>query len=226
MKLLRLGIFLLLLSVPWAEERVRAEDDDALSTVITISKARCVMVSTLALHEETALFDALLESKHYCCTGVVIEKNLVLTNLHVLGQGSEIFVDGHRSKILKESEEDDLLLLYVETPYLSRVKFKETLASYEPALCVGNPGGRRASVLRGKVVKVDGKFIYSDCFVNVESAMGASGSGLYSLSGELIGLKKGMLPRENGESPLSVAIPAAKIKKFLEQHVHARRGAE
>ncbi len=49
--------------------------------------------------------------------------------------------------------------------------------------------------------------------------MGASGSGLYSKQGHLIGLKKGMLSEESDPRCLSVSIPATRIKRFLREHI-------
>jgi hypothetical protein len=67
------------------------------------------------------------------------------------------------------------------------------------------------------IVEIDDQFIYTDGFKDIETSMGASGSGLYSKYGYLIGLKKGMLSEESDPRCLSVSIPATRIKEFLSE---------
>lgn len=209
------ALAVLLLAIPLAFA-VRAEDYALLESAIASLRERSVLVSTENSDVSLSLLENLEDSRHYCCTGVIIEKNLVLTTAHVLRSGDQIFVDGNRAEIAKRSMEDDLLLLHVATKDLPRLKLKERLGSTERAFYVGNPRYHRGSVFSGKIVQMDGRFVYSDCFKDMDAAMGASGSGLYSVNGELIGLKKGMLPGANGSPPLSVAIPAFRIREFLE----------
>jgi S1-C subfamily serine protease len=208
-----LGIILTFFAATSSE--VRADEESGLEQIVRSSKARCVLVSTSCLTPGDSLCDALVEGKQFCCSGVIIERNVVLTNSHVLGSCKSVFVDGYQASILRRSEGDDLLLLSVTTRNIPRLKFRELPESSEPVFYISNPGINAGSVFTGKIVKVDRNFVYTDCFTDITAAKGASGSGLYSLDGELIGIKKGMLPGANGGSALSVAIPAQKIRKFL-----------
>ena len=72
--------------------------------------------------------------------------------------------------------------------------------------------------LKSKIVRIDDRFIYTDSFQDIASAMGASGSGLYSETGYLIGLKEGMtIVADSNHSPLSASIRAERIKAFLRE---------
>jgi S1-C subfamily serine protease len=155
--------------------------------------------------------------ENYRGTGVIIEKNLVLTNSHILRPGSEILVDGTVAAVVKKSDEYDLALLSVETEKLPKITIDELEAVGEQVFYVGNPGQRKGLVVHSRIVKIDDQFIYSDGFKDIETAMGASGSGLYSRKGHLIGLQKGMLRKEPAHRCLSVSIPGTKIKKFLRE---------
>jgi S1-C subfamily serine protease len=176
---------------------------------------RCVVIETRQEHNGDSDDDGMIVTRHQGGTGVIVGKDLVLTNSHLLEPGWDIFVDGKMATVLKQSKEHDLALLSVETKRLPNIRFTETTASTQNVFYVGNPGDHQRAVLPGKIVKEDDHYVYTDCFDTVEEAFGASGSGLYTLDGHLIGLKRGMCRGENDDPPLSVAVPAKTIRDFM-----------
>jgi S1-C subfamily serine protease len=180
-----------------------------------VAKKRCVLVEIRKCNSARSIFKALDEPENYCGTGVIIEKDLVLTTAHLLRPDSQTLVDGRAARIIKKSKKFDLALLTVETENLPRIEIAERTKRGQQVFCVGNPGKSRNAVIWGEVVQMDDQFIYTDAFQNIELAMGASGSGLYSSTGCLIGLQKGMLPGEQEHPALSVSIPGEIIRAFL-----------
>jgi len=180
-----------------------------------LAKERCVLVEIRKCNSSRSIFKALDEPEDYCGTGVIIEKDLVLTTAHLLRPDSQTLVDGRVARIVKKSKEFDLALLSVETENLPIIDIAERTKRGQQVFCVGNPGKSRNAVIGGEVVQMDNQFIYTDVFQHIKLAMGASGSGLYSSTGCLIGLQKGMLPGEEEHPPLSVSIPGEIILAFL-----------
>jgi S1-C subfamily serine protease len=186
-------------------------------TALELAQNRCVFIETKGISEGKGLMGALASSTQRHGTGVVIQDNLVLTNCHLLGEANaRVLVDGKEAKLVRLSKAYDLALLSVPTRELPRLQIEQQLDHDQPLVLVGDPGDEKNIVMTGKVLGADDTFIYADMFADVKSAMGASGSGLYSLSGDLIGIQKGMIPEKDGRPPLTVAIPAATIRKFLQ----------
>jgi S1-C subfamily serine protease len=180
-----------------------------------LARKRCVLVEIQKCNPHRSIFKALVEPENYCGTGVIIEKDLILTTAHLLKTDSQTLVDGKVARIVKKSNEFDLALLSVETPNLRRIDIAECRKRGQQIFLVGNPGKSRDAVVSGKIVRMDDQFIYTDAFQDIDVALGASGSGLYSTTGQLIGIQKGMLPREQQYYPLAVSIPAETIRAFL-----------
>jgi hypothetical protein len=185
---------------------------------IRLAKRRCVLVENHKCNANKSILGALLDPGNYAGTGVIIQKNLVLTSCHILRPNSDILVDDKVATVLKKSNEHDLLLLWVETEGVPKITIDELTNIGECVFYVGNSGQSKDVLVPGHIVEIDAQFIYTDAFEDIEEAMGASGSGLYSQKGHLIGLQKGMLNGGSGHGCLSVSIPAARIKEFLGEY--------
>lgn len=166
---------------------------------------------------DTSTPHLLAEKRRYRGTGVIIAKNLILTNAHILQSVSKVLVDGKMAETLAKSGKYDLALLSVETEDLPEVQIDEPKKPGQSVFYVGNPGKVKDLVGIGVIVKIDERFIYADFLQDVNSVAGASGSGLYSMNGHLIGLKKGIVLKNPDGPFLSFSIPADKIKAFLEE---------
>ncbi|NIO03255.1 MAG: hypothetical protein GTN74_01195 [Proteobacteria bacterium] len=182
---------------------------------IRLAKRRCVVVENNRHTARKSILGVLADLESIRGTGVIIQKNLVLTNTHILRPDSEILIDGKVATVVRRSDEHDLALLAVETEKLPKITIDELEHAGERVFYVSNPGRGEDGVIHGMIVEIDEQFIYTDGFEDIETSMGTSGSGLYSKQGHLIGLKKGMLSEESDPRCLSVTIPATRIKKFL-----------
>lgn len=116
-------------------------------------------------------------------SGVVIESGLVLTNFHCLSNDNSVNVDGKDASIVFVSPQDDLCLLSAETLEVDRVSFGQADIT-EQVFYVGNPGGLRDAVVFGRVIAYDEDSMFCDCPVQC----GASGSGVYNLKGQMVGM--------------------------------------
>jgi S1-C subfamily serine protease len=189
----------------------RAKHDGLKSTrSIKLAVRRCVFI------ESRSTSDVLAES--YRGTGVILEKNLVLTNAHLLESNREVLVDGKVARVVGQSEKHDLALLFVQTVNLPKVGIDELNKPGQSVFYVGNPSKRRDFVVSGKIVRIDDHYIYTDGFQDIPSPLGASGSGLYSQTGYLIGLIRGVtIVIDTNDPSLSASVPAKKIKAFLRE---------
>ncbi len=145
---------------------------------IRLAKRRCVLVQNNRNIARKSILGVLAGLESYRGTGVIIQKNLVLTNTHILRPDSEILVDGKVATVVRKSDEHDLALLAVETEKLPKITIDELEDAGERVFYVGNPGRREDVVIHGMIVEIDDQFIYTDGFEDIETSMGASGSGL------------------------------------------------
>jgi S1-C subfamily serine protease len=193
-----------------------AEDAaDSSRPWMAMAKKRCVSVENVKSNATRSMLDVLVDSGHVCGTGVILSKDRVLTNSHILGPDSEYHVDGRPARLIGRSVAADLALLAVDTESLPVLRLRACNKVGVEVFCVGNPGQHRTIVVPGHIVESDAEFVYTDAFHNIEEAMGASGSGVYSEEGLLVGLKKGMLRDPSGSVPVSACIPATRISQFL-----------
>lgn len=173
----------------------------------------------------------LSSGEHIFCSGVVIAKNRILTNAHcvVFGgtEGYVFFKDGtiKTYKTLKQGEIvyepdlafiPDLALLEVET-HVAPVKFGEMPETGDIAVSMGSPLGLGWSFTLGVISNPDqllredstgqifGHFIQHDVLM----ASGSSGSGLFNIKGELVGMNS------IGGRGIGLAVPITRIKEFL-----------
>lgn len=167
-------------------------------------------------------------------TGVVIEKNLVLTAAHVVADmETSPFVGYHgiykNAEIIAVYEEYDLALLVADTGSLTPIPFSEqALYPMEPVWTIGYPKG-------GNLMAASGVFqsdleegeIHVTAFVD----SGQSGGGVLSCEyGQFVlsGMVKGFGAIDHGDyyvrvEDFSVAVPASAIKPFVHQNIELVR---
>lgn len=150
---------LILLSFPLKGEDVKQE-------VLNNGVNRCVLI----------------ESENSQGTGVVVKTNVIITVAH-LG-GAHIFVNGYPVEIHRRLVQEDLMSLKAPTGDFTDVRIGITVRQGETIFYVGNPGRHRKLVATGTVVDIANDRIYAD----FHATFGASGSGVWNIKGELIGL--------------------------------------
>ncbi len=145
-------------------------------------------------------------------SGVIVRSGLILTNRHVVDGASSIRVNDKKASVLREDPSADLALLTSPTANLSPISTETRTRIGEPVFYVGNPGGVRNYVGRGTILDYPDGLIHSSTY----AWFGFSGSGLYDRAGRLIGVQV-EVTAQIGSLPEGLAIPAAEIKRFLDQ---------
>ncbi len=184
-------------------------------------------------------------------SGVVVsEDGLVVTNNHVVENGSRItvhFSDGHEypALVVGTDEMTDVALLRVTPPTGEAVHFvplaygdSSALRLGDTVLAIGNPFGVGQTVTMGIVSAVGradmGIAEYED-FIQTDAAInpGNSGGALVSMRGELIGINTAILSGGGGPSGhggsvgIGFAIPTAMVQPIVESllaHGQVTRG--
>ncbi len=162
-------------------------------------------------------------------SGFIIDPNgKVITNYHVVEGQKRIFVITNDSKIFKakvirESGEDDLAVLEIESPLKNFRSVKlgdsDSIEVAEPVIAIGNPFGLSFTVTSGIVSAVgrttpDGKegLIQTDAAVNP----GNSGGPLINMNGEVIGINTMIYASKGGGfMGVAFAVPINKAKTLL-----------
>lgn len=156
---MRILALLILLSFPLKGEDVKQE-------VLNEAVNRCVLI----------------ESENSQGTGVILKTNVIVTVAH-LG-GAHIFVNGYPVEIHRRLNQEDLMSLKAPTGDFKEAKIGLTMRQGETIFYVGNPGKHRKLVATGTIVDIANDRLYAD----FHATFGASGSGVWNLKGELIGL--------------------------------------
>ena len=158
---------------------------------------------------------------------------LIVTNAHVVGMASKIFVtmqsgESKEAVLLGTDNTNDLALLRIKidkpVPYMELAK--DVLVG-ETVISIGSPLGLQNSVSAGIVSGTSRTFytqpqieslkdlIQTDASIN----QGSSGGALINLEGKLTGLNLAVVQNAQG---LGFAVPAEKIKKMLTEYEKVR----
>lgn len=144
-------------------------------------------------------------------SGVIIGQDLVLSCFHMVVTGSDIFVNGQPAQIVKVDPKNDLVLLRVETKYVSLIKLAESGSVGDELIIYSNPLNHVGMVLHGRIVDIAHGYIYTDAHV----FFGSSGGGAYNAADELVGIVHGMQGVNGVGTPYGILIPAGTIFRFL-----------
>lgn len=159
---------------------------------------------------------------------IIDKKGIVLTNYHVVEGQRRVFVTTndnkvYKAKVIRESPEDDLAILEIESPAKEFPHLKlgdsESIEVAEPVIAIGNPFGLSFTVTSGIISAVgrttpDGKegMIQTDAAVNP----GNSGGPLINMKGEAIGINTMIYTtRGGGFIGVAFAVPVNKAKTLL-----------
>jgi len=167
-------------------------------------------------------------------TGVVIDKNLVLTAAHVVADMETApyvgYYNSHqKAEIIAIFPDYDLALLVTDTGSLTPIPFKEhALYPLEPVWTIGYPRAGNLTTASG-VFKSD--LEEGEIHVTAYVDSGQSGGGLLSCEyGRFVlsGMIKGFGAIDHGDyytrvEGYSVAVPAKDIRPFVYQNVELAR---
>jgi serine protease Do len=169
---------------------------------------------------------------------IVSSDGLILTNAHVVRDGTEVIVRltdkrEFKAKVVGADPQTDVAVLKIDAANLPTVKIGDPNAVRvgEWVVAIGSPYGFDNTVTAGIVsaksrTLPDGTyvpFIQTDVAVNP----GNSGGPLFNLKGEVIGINSQIYSRTGGYQGLSFAIPidvAAKVQNQLVRYGKVTRG--
>lgn len=149
---------------------------------------------------------------------IISNDGLVLTNTHVIRQGTDITVKlsdrrEFKAKVLGADAQTDVAVLKIEGKGLPAVKIGHpaTTRVGEPVLAIGSPYGLE-NTASGGIVSAKSRTLQSDSVVpfiqtDVSINPGNSGGPLFNLKGEVIGINSQIFSVSGGSQGLSFAIP-------------------
>ncbi|MGF7162726.1 serine protease Do [Rhodoligotrophos appendicifer] len=168
---------------------------------------------------------------------IVSSDGLIVTNNHVVGEGSDILVvlsdkREFEAKVLLSDERTDLAVLKIdaEGAALPSLAFDDSddLEVGDLVLAIGNPFGVGQTVTSGIVSAVARTavgindyqfFIQTDAAINP----GNSGGPLVDMNGRLVGINTAIYSRSGGSIGIGFAIPADTVRLVVES---ARAGGK
>ncbi|MBX4205055.1 MAG: serine protease [Candidatus Doudnabacteria bacterium] len=147
------------------------------------------------MRRHTIRFDSLYSARNRCVevcgslsgTGVIVETGLVFTNYHLIenGDDSSILVDGECvEQVIYFDFALDFAALKVVTKEVKPIAIQTKCWANQPVFYVGNPGEKVKAIQLGRIKSCKTGQIE----VVIDCEQGFSGSGLYNLRGQLIGL--------------------------------------
>ncbi len=178
---------------------------------------------------------------HGIGSGVIVGKDLILTNAHVVEDAKDIEVTaGDRrplqAKLIGSDPKSDLAVLRItgDTQGLTALQFADSSRARlgQIVLAIGNPFGVGQTVTMG-IISAKGRAdlgieAYED-FIQTDAAInpGNSGGALVDLEGRLVGIPTAILSRSGGYMGVGFAIPsnmAKPIMTSLVEHGRVIRG--
>ena len=171
-------------------------------------------------------------------SGVIVRpEGLVVTNHHVVENGSEITValaDRREfpAEVVLADERTDLAILRIKAPGAALpfldLGDSDTLAVGDLVLALGNPFGVGQTVTMGIVSAVARTrvgvsdyqfFIQTDAAINP----GNSGGALVTMDGKLVGVNTAIFSRSGGSIGIGFAIPANMVQSVVSAALHGGR---
>ena len=156
--------------------------------------------------------------------GIIVGKNEIITCYHIVRNMDNetdviISLNGKRiiGKITKKDKGLDLALIEVEEEFNFYVPLETLFRVGERVYVVAAPMDFEDTFLIGRIantVKWEGQELM---VIDIKILSGCSGGGVFNWEGKLIGLISGSWGFSTHGDFLGAAIPAATIKKFLEE---------
>ncbi|MDO4636018.1 MAG: trypsin-like peptidase domain-containing protein [Lautropia sp.] len=159
----------------------------------------------------------------------------ILTNHHVLGDGTQIEVilaSGERLKarLVGSDPDTDLAVLKVEHQNLPTLEFstRSNIEVGDVVLAIGNPFGVGQTVTMGIVsalgrtqlgINTFENFIQTDAAINP----GNSGGALVDARGQLLGINTAIYSRSGGSLGIGFAIPISIVQEVMQQIIRKGR---
>jgi len=167
-------------------------------------------------------------------SGVIIdgERDLVITNHHVVARAAEIKVitadrREFQAKILGTDPRSDLAVLQIECEEpLPEIALGDSddLMIGETVIAIGNPFGLSHTVTTGVVSALDrivrsGEMVYRH-FIQTDASInpGNSGGPLLNIDGDLIGINTAIYQKAEG---IGFAIPVNKARRIIQELIRA-----
>lgn len=168
-------------------------------------------------------------------TGFVVDNSgYVVTNNHVLSDGNAIITvtffsgDSRKASVVHQDIENDIAILKIEGTYFAAAKFGDSdiLKSDEEIFAIGNDLGKNINVVAGGVIsklnqtitiedeKRQEKNLKNTIQINARVRRGYSGSPLFNLNGEVVGI---VVAVANRNRPIAFALPINHIRPIIER---------
>ena len=168
-------------------------------------------------------------------SGVLVSGDgLIVTNAHVAGMASKIFVtlqDGKTAEatLIGTDNENDIALIRIPVDKPApHIALSEDVLIGETVVSIGNPLGLQNSVSAGVISGIGRIFtanppatqVFRDLLqTDAPINQGSSGGALINLEGKLVGINFVVVQNAQG---LGFAIPSGKIEKMLEEYEKVR----
>lgn len=166
---------------------------------------------------------------------IATQDGYILTNHHVLGDGTQIeviLVSGERLKarLIGSDPDTDLAVLKVERQNLPTIEFahRNDIAVGDVVLAIGNPFGVGQTVTMGIIsalgrtqlgINTFENFIQTDAAINP----GNSGGALVDARGQLLGINTAIYSRSGGSLGIGFAIPISIVQEVMNQIIRQGR---
>jgi serine protease Do len=189
--------------------------------------------STWPLRNFSRSKEAGLKAMGYGSGFIVSSDGLILTNEHVLRNGTQIEVEllggkKYMAKAVYTDGKNDLALLKIPATNLRPVKLgdSDSVELGEWVVGIGNPYGIGQSIMIG-IVSAQKRVIPGSGYpplIQIDAAMnlGNSGGPLFNLAGEVVGITTILLWKSQG---IGFATPVNVARSFMESKVHRRMRA-
>lgn len=179
-----------------------------IPTLVLLTLLRGVTMTPLELMSHR---NVQVTTEEGMCSGIILSTGVVLTAFHALQTDSKVFVNGKEATLVQVRPDIDLIILHAETEDLPDITFATNVGIATPVVAVGNPSGMIGVVAVGHVVYREKGHLFTDTL----AMHGFSGGGLYTTTGELVGMMQGIVGREQRGSWIVISMSAEEIIKAL-----------
>ena len=162
-------------------------------------------------------------------SGVIVDKNIILTNNHVVDKVENIIVKlsdnrEFEAKIIGQDASSDIAVLKIDGDNLPIAKLgnSDKARVGEMVLAIGNPFSRSLhNTITMGIISGLGRSGFNinkyENFIQTDAAInpGNSGGALVNLKGEVIGINSAILSRSGGSQGIGFSIPINSAKKVM-----------